>query len=80
MLATLQLATIAAVRDLATMKDWGKYIGDGVAQKVTCGAVTNSCLAFACLHAPGPLVHRIHVIPLQTLQAWTSLHLADAVC
>ncbi len=66
------------MRDLAIECQWVGAQGGAPAQTATGWAVVNSCLAIACWHAPRPLVHRIHVFPLQPLQAWTSLHLADA--
>ncbi len=79
-LATLRLVAATSMQTLATVRALAGAPGHVHMGTVTCGAVTKSCLVHACWHAPRPLLHRIHVIPLQILQAWTPLRLADAVC
>ncbi len=79
-LATPQLVAATPMRTLAIVRALAGAPGHARLGTATCGAVAMSCLVHACWHAPRPLLHRIHVIPLQILQAWTPLHLAEAVC
>ncbi len=75
-----QLHGAANMEVLATVCRWEGAPGGVPVGKATCWAVADSCLAIAWSHAPRPLVHRIHVFPLQDLQAWNPLRLAEAAC